>query len=118
MTLQATIPFETEPPSHVTEDEVTWRDLASCRDTDTLMVGEHMTDTDVQLAKAVCAGCPVWFDCLAYSIVSSSPYGVFGGMSADERARWKKRPNNRRLVAEWRNQQILNIRAARYLSTR
>lgn len=36
-------------------------------------------------AKAVCAGCPVREDCLAFALDLGLDYGVFGGMSASER---------------------------------
>lgn len=39
----------------------------------------------VDRAKAVCAGCPVRAECLAFAM-AHLPYGVAGGMSAEERA--------------------------------
>ncbi len=38
-------------------------------------------------AKAICSRCPVIDDCLKAALRSNEPYGVWGGMSADERFR-------------------------------
>ncbi|MEH3032772.1 MAG: WhiB family transcriptional regulator [Aeromicrobium erythreum] len=37
-------------------------------------------------AKAVCAECPVVAQCLAHAIQVREPYGVWGGMTVEERA--------------------------------
>jgi WhiB family transcriptional regulator, redox-sensing transcriptional regulator len=36
-------------------------------------------------AKAICAGCPVRSDCLAYALTNREDFGVWGGFTADER---------------------------------
>lgn len=41
----------------------------------------------VNLAKKVCEGCPVIQECLSYALKSQQDYGVWGGMSQDERRR-------------------------------
>ena len=38
-------------------------------------------------AKAICSTCPVVADCLKAALANHEPYGVWGGMSADERFR-------------------------------
>ena len=38
-------------------------------------------------AKQICARCPVIDSCLQWALVAREPYGVWGGMSAKERAR-------------------------------
>lgn len=40
----------------------------------------------VEAAKAVCRRCPLIDDCAAWSLAERIPYGVWGGMSEDERA--------------------------------
>ncbi|WP_405010990.1 WhiB family transcriptional regulator [Kitasatospora sp. NBC_01539] len=42
-------------------------------------------------AKAVCAGCPVREMCLALALRRGEPFGVFGGLTADERRLLKRR---------------------------
>lgn len=37
-------------------------------------------------AKRVCASCPVLEACRAYALAVREPYGVWGGLSEDERA--------------------------------
>jgi hypothetical protein len=37
------------------------------------------------IAKAVCRACPVRDDCLEYALTNAEPWGVWGGLSADER---------------------------------
>lgn len=36
-------------------------------------------------AKAVCARCPVIDDCLRWALAAREPYGVWGGLSVEER---------------------------------
>jgi WhiB family redox-sensing transcriptional regulator len=36
-------------------------------------------------AKAICAGCPVVAQCAAHALAVREPYGVWGGMSEDDR---------------------------------
>jgi WhiB family redox-sensing transcriptional regulator len=36
-------------------------------------------------AKAVCAACPVLRDCREHALAVREPYGVWGGMSEDDR---------------------------------
>jgi WhiB family redox-sensing transcriptional regulator len=36
-------------------------------------------------AKAVCAQCPVIQNCLRWALAAREPYGVWGGLSAEER---------------------------------
>jgi WhiB family redox-sensing transcriptional regulator len=42
-------------------------------------------------AKAVCAGCAVRSECLRYAIDHDEKYGTWGGLSARERGRLKRR---------------------------
>jgi len=36
-------------------------------------------------AKAICAGCPVIANCRQWALAAREPYGVWGGLSAEER---------------------------------
>jgi WhiB family redox-sensing transcriptional regulator len=42
-------------------------------------------EAEVSAAKAVCNGCPVASNCMEYAMDGAIPYGIFGGMTADER---------------------------------
>ncbi|PBC76168.1 transcription factor WhiB [Streptomyces sp. TLI_235] len=44
----------------------------------------------VRRAKMVCAGCPVRQMCLALALDRNEPYGIFGGLTADERRTLKR----------------------------
>jgi WhiB family redox-sensing transcriptional regulator len=43
-------------------------------------------------AKAVCAGCDVCQECLAFALVTRQPHGVWGGTSPEERQVRERRP--------------------------
>jgi WhiB family redox-sensing transcriptional regulator len=43
--------------------------------------GERLTAT----AKAVCAACPVRRPCLDFALATRQPYGIWGGMTPEER---------------------------------
>jgi hypothetical protein len=43
---------------------------------------------DTRRAKAFCAGCPVWSECLAYGL--EEDHGVWGGLNRAERARLRR----------------------------
>lgn len=45
-------------------------------------------------AKAYCHRCPIQLDCGLYAIEANEPYGVWGGMTAAERKRIKKKLRN------------------------
>ncbi|HEU4422094.1 MAG TPA: WhiB family transcriptional regulator [Pilimelia sp.] len=61
-----------------------WRELARCRDEDPELM-YPLTAADIDLAKAVCAGCPVKAECLAEGDAFGDYHGVRGGKSGDER---------------------------------
>jgi WhiB family transcriptional regulator, redox-sensing transcriptional regulator len=44
-------------------------------------------------AKAICRGCPVWEGCLELALLSpdSKQFGIWGGMSENERIQLKRR---------------------------
>ncbi|MDP1878986.1 MAG: WhiB family transcriptional regulator [Actinomycetota bacterium] len=53
-------------------------------------------DSREAAAKAVCATCPVLAECAAHALAVREPYGVWGGMSEDDREAFYRR--NRRLA--------------------
>lgn len=75
-----------------------WRHGAACRDEDPELffplseMGPGAKQT--VRAKAVCGTCPVRQECLAFAVDNGLDYGVFGGLTGEERrslARRKRR---------------------------
>lgn len=69
-----------------------WRESANCRhaDPDTFFHpdgerGDARRDRSL-LAKQICRSCPVSRECLAFALASREGFGIWGGMSEDERA--------------------------------
>ena len=66
-----------------------WRSSAACRSADPDLFfpisssGPSMAQ--VAEAKAICTGCPVRRDCLAFALRTHQVYGVWGGLSEQER---------------------------------
>jgi WhiB family redox-sensing transcriptional regulator len=69
-----------------------WQDQAACACFDTRLffhpTGERGESHQARerAAKRVCAGCPVLGPCRAYALAAREPYGVWGGLSEDERS--------------------------------
>jgi len=87
-------------------DDMSWRDLAACLTdkphsewTDQWFVTRGVTSDVADRAQAICEGCPVRLECLAFGLWEK--YGTWGGMS--ERARRRLRvgiePQSPRRVA-------------------
>jgi hypothetical protein len=64
----------------------TWRALAACAGTDPATFYSE-TPKALAAAKAICRGCEVREQCGAHAIETREAFGVWGGLSADERAR-------------------------------
>ena len=68
-----------------------WQVRGACREADSRIffhpAGERgeAREKREQAAKRVCAGCPVLLDCRRYALEAEEPYGVWGGLSEDER---------------------------------
>lgn len=79
------------------DDAEAWGVQAVCRTADP---DELFVDGAAQnRAKAVCAGCPVRTECLAYALDRRIEHGVWGGMTERERrALLRRRP----MVTSWR----------------
>jgi WhiB family redox-sensing transcriptional regulator len=68
-----------------------WQMSAACRGSDTSTFyhpenerGPSRTRRETR-AKAVCAACPVIESCLRWALAAREPYGVWGGLSVEER---------------------------------
>jgi hypothetical protein len=44
-----------------------------------------------QIAKALCAECPIRLQCLDYAMAADEEHGVWGGLSPNERKKLKKK---------------------------
>ena len=81
-----------------------WKDSAACTwDDGHLFFGPEKEDagskeTRERAAKAICAQCPVWRECLTVAIIGPFKYGVWGGMGEKERG-YKRRSYLRRVRA-------------------
>lgn len=68
-----------------------WTDAAACRGEDIALFfgreNERGADKDAreQEAKDICGMCPVRGDCLEEALREAPQYGIWGGMTADER---------------------------------
>ena len=62
-----------------------WRDQAACQGHDPAHWFADRREAGSERAKAVCAGCPVRAACLDYAVVTDQRWGVWGGLTADER---------------------------------
>jgi WhiB family redox-sensing transcriptional regulator len=82
------------------DEERRWRDQAACLDQDPELFftngqpGSTPSATLVALqiaaAKAVCEPCPVRLACLRWALDTGQDYGVWGGLSEQERRRIKR----------------------------
>ena len=64
-----------------------WQQRAACRKVPTAIfypAGNHIRVAEEQ-AKGVCWLCPVRAACLVFALEHSEPYGVWGGLTAEER---------------------------------
>jgi WhiB family redox-sensing transcriptional regulator len=73
------------------EGDWDWQLAAACRGLDTAAFyhpenerGPSRTGREMR-AKAVCATCPVIDSCLRWALTAREPYGVWGGLSVEER---------------------------------
>lgn len=73
------------------EGDWDWQVHAACRGTDTSAFYHPENERGPSrarremAAKAVCAGCPVVENCLKWALTAREPYGVWGGLSTEER---------------------------------
>jgi WhiB family redox-sensing transcriptional regulator len=66
--------------------ELAWQERARCAGAGLELFFPDGGDT--RRAKAFCAGCPVWGECLAYGL--EEDHGVWGGLNRAERARLRR----------------------------
>ncbi|MGX6509368.1 WhiB family transcriptional regulator [Rhodococcus sp. SJ-2] len=74
-----------------------WQMDAACRDVDGAIFfhpdnerGEPREER-IEAAKRICHSCPVSMQCLRYALESGERYGVWGGMTEEERKAARRR---------------------------
>jgi WhiB family redox-sensing transcriptional regulator len=72
-----------------------WVAQAICSQTDPELFWPTKGGSTVQ-GKAVCLGCPVIAECLAFALEHNEPGGIWGGLTARERTRLKRTGNAKR----------------------
>ena len=80
---------EFEGGTAVAEDGELWREAAACRDTDTELFfpisSRGHSREQSERAKDFCTRCPVVRCCLEFALSTRQMYGVWGGMTEEER---------------------------------
>ena len=81
-----------QPLSQVPADATwDWQEIGACREADPELFFHPQNERGLarlrrdRAAKAVCAGCNVRIDCADYAIRAREPYGVWGGLTEEER---------------------------------
>ncbi len=71
-------------------EDLSWQDRSACRDEDR-EIFYPTRGVSTAPAKKVCARCPVTNECLAYALERRDPYGIWGGLTEDERESLQKK---------------------------
>lgn len=71
-------------------DAIDWRQRGACRQEDAaLFFPEHLNAAHarvaLELARSICARCHVQRECLAYALEHERNFGVFAGLTPEER---------------------------------
>jgi WhiB family transcriptional regulator, redox-sensing transcriptional regulator len=80
-----------------------WRNDAACRDMELSVFfpesvpanSGYQVGWDPRPAVKVCRGCPVRPDCLEFALNDTNQYGVWGGLTEDERKELRRRRSRR-----------------------
>jgi WhiB family redox-sensing transcriptional regulator len=80
-----------------------WQLEGSCRDADPRLFfhpegerGPARRERDAE-ARAICSGCPVMQECRSHALTVREPYGVWGGLTEDDREAVHAEQRGRRL---------------------
>jgi WhiB family redox-sensing transcriptional regulator len=79
-----------------------WMKQASCVGRGELFYDEKSRIAAAK-AKAICESCSVKTECLAYAL-ENEPLGLWGGMTANERRRLRRRTRRQQKLAQLRQQ--------------
>jgi WhiB family redox-sensing transcriptional regulator len=79
--------------------EMNWRQRAACREEDPELFFPAGTGLEATLqaeeAKAICRRCSVKRDCLEWALWTDQEYGVWGGLTEQERRALKRKLRSR-----------------------
>jgi WhiB family redox-sensing transcriptional regulator len=70
----------------IDEGDTSWMEHGACRNVGPDLFFPGRRSGRGTGAKTICAGCPVAEQCLDYALRTGQRYGIWGGMSYDERA--------------------------------
>lgn len=79
-------------------DKWDWQYQGACRELDTELFfhpeGERGSSRRRRAteAKAVCADCPVMDQCRSHALAAKEPYGIWGGLTEEERRERLSKP--------------------------
>ncbi|TAK68996.1 MAG: WhiB family transcriptional regulator [Actinomycetota bacterium] len=83
-----------QPLAQVPEDATwDWQEQGACREADATLFFHPQNERGLtrvrrdRAAKAVCARCSVRLECADYAIRAREPYGVWGGLTEEDRER-------------------------------
>lgn len=85
-------PFDEHHPRRALTEDWVWQVFGACRGMDVDLFyhppGEsRRTKTQrINHAKTICHTCPVIAECAEWALNTREPYGIWGGLSEDERA--------------------------------
>lgn len=79
---------EPEPPKNIEPictglSDIFYGDYVDTRD-------EPGREEREEIAKDICAECPLQFSCLAFALINNEKWGVWGGFTPGERRRFRK----------------------------
>ena len=64
-----------------------WVSLAKCtEDNHNLFFSKYKKEQ--QLAKSICQSCPVKLECLEFAIENECTFGIYGGLTSQEREKY------------------------------
>ena len=92
----------------MTDNATEWRASSACLSADPELffpiAQGSAADRQISSALRVCAGCPVRQQCLDFAMASGGGHGTWGGTTADERIRARRRAMRRRKDRQSRQQ--------------
>lgn len=80
----------THPLPPPLQQEYAWQHQGACRQGDPELFFHESErgrtrQQKVASAKAICADCPVIQECLEHGVSAQEPYGIWGGLTVEER---------------------------------